>query len=132
MQIKAVLMLIIAVISGISVFGTMVNSVADRRKEIGIKKALGASDGDVMLGFVIENMINSIIAIIFAVAMASVAFIIYAYYERQVVKIEYVVKFYPLTVVLFICYAISVIIGFSLIPAYSATQVNIIDTLRDE
>lgn len=31
--------------------------------------------------------------------------------------IDYVVKFYPLTIVLFIYYAISVILGFSLIPA---------------
>ena len=41
-------------------------------------------------------------------------------------------KIFSCTIVLFLCYSFSVVIGFSLIPAYTATQVNIIDTLRDE
>lgn len=132
LQIKALLMFIIALISGISVFGTMVNSVDKQRKEIGIKKALGASDGDVMAGFVIENIINSLVAIIFSLILVSIVFICYTYHQRQIEMINYTIRFYLFTIVLFLCYSFSVVIGFSLIPAYTATQVNIIDTLRDE
>ena len=131
-QIKAVLMLTVAVISGISLFGTMVNAIGDRRKEIGIKRALGANDGDIMLGFVIENMINSLIAIILAIALVAVIFLFYILYQRQVLMIDYTIDFYPVTIILFVIYTFSSVLGFSLIPAYSATQINIIDTLRDE
>lgn len=132
MQTKAMLLLIVAVISGISVFGTMINSVSDRRKEIGIKKALGASDTSIMLGFVFENLINSLIAIIIATALAGVILLGYSFYQRQILMSDYTVRFYGETIILFVIYTLSSILGFSLLPAYSATQINIIDTLRDE
>ncbi|MBP3326945.1 MAG: FtsX-like permease family protein [Coprococcus sp.] len=132
MQTKAILLLIVAVISGISVFGTMINSVSDRRKEIGIKKALGASDGSIMLGFVFENLINSLIAIIIAAALAGFILLGYIFYQRQIVMSDYTVRFYGETILLFVIYTVSSVLGFSLLPAYSATQINIIDTLRDE
>jgi|GEM_PF-5094866 len=130
--IKAILMLIIAIFSGISVFGTMNNSIADRKKEIGIKKALGASDIDIMISFVIENIINSLLAIVISLGLASLIFIIYAFYMRRILYIDYIIEFYPLTIFLFICYTLSVVIGFSLLPAYRATQIDVIDILRDE
>ena len=77
LQTKTILMLLISVISGISIMGTMVNSVAERKKEIGIKKALGASDADIMGGFLLENIINSLLAIIISVSMTSIMFLGY-------------------------------------------------------
>lgn len=44
---------------------------------------------------------------------------------------DFVVWIYPSTIWLFLCYAFSSILGFSLIPAFRATQVNIIDTIRE-
>lgn len=131
-DIKCALLLVVSLISGISILGTMANSVSDRRKEIGIKKALGAKDTDIMIGFVFENLINSIVAIVFSVFLTSTIFLFYIFYQRQVMMIEYTIKFYPVTWFLFVCYAVSAMIGFSLIPAYSASQINIIDTLRVE
>ncbi len=130
--IKCALMLVVAIISGISVSGMMINSIADRKKEIGIKKALGASDGDIMFGFVFENLINAFLAIFLALALASTVFLIYAHYQRHVQLIDYTIRFYPETIGLFVCYTLSSMIGFGLLPAYRATQVNLIDTLRDE
>ncbi len=130
--IKALIMVIVTIISGLNIFGTMVNSIADRKKEIGVKKALGASDGDIMFGFIVENIINVCIAIILAVAMASILFLGYGYYQRQILYNDYIFVFYPETIILFLTFAISSILGFSLIPAYKASQVNVIDTIRIE
>jgi putative ABC transport system permease protein len=132
MQVKSILLLVVAIISGISICGTMVNSISERKKEIGIKKALGASDGKIMVGFVYENIINCLVAIVIAIALASMVLLAYVYYQRQVLMIDYQVRVYGQTVMLFLIYAFSSVFGFSLLPAYSATQVNIIDTLRDE
>lgn len=129
---KSILMIIVAIVSGISIFGTMINSISDRKKEIGIKKALGASDWDIMRCFIYENIINSCVAIFFAIDLAFVFFLCYVFFQRQILMVDYTVAFFSSTIVLFICYSFSSILGFSLIPAYSAAQVNIIDTIRDE
>lgn len=49
------------VIGGIGVMNTMYTSVLERRREIGIMKALGATDGDIMNIFMIESGIIGLI-----------------------------------------------------------------------
>lgn len=129
---KSIMMIVVSVISGISVFGTMQNSISDRKREIGIKKALGASNSDIMLSFLFENIITALLSILVATGLACLISEIVCFYERKILLTDFIIKIYPNTIVLFLCYSLSSILGFSLIPAYNATQVNIIDTIRTE
>ena len=127
---KALILIIVVIISGINLFGTMVNSVFERKKEIGIKKALGASDSDVMLWFILENMLNVLISIIVALSFSSLLLLLYGLYQRHILFVNYIYVFYPETIIMFLIFAFSSTFGFSLIPAYKASQVNVVDTLR--
>jgi putative ABC transport system permease protein len=42
-------------VGGLSVINTMTMAVAERTREIGIRKAIGASDGQIMLQFILES-----------------------------------------------------------------------------
>ncbi|MHB8170419.1 MAG: ABC transporter permease [Thermincolia bacterium] len=44
-------------VGGLSVINTMIMAVAERTREIGIKKALGARDGDIMAEYLLESAI---------------------------------------------------------------------------
>ena len=129
---KAFIMIIVSLISGISVFGTMKNSISDRKREIGIKKALGASDRDIVFCFMIENMLTAVLAMFITIGIASLISSVVCYYERHVQLVDFALCIYPSTVYLFLCFALSSVIGFSIIPAYHTTQINIVDTIRDE
>ena len=128
---KALIMILVAVLAGISVFGTMENSISARKTEIGIKKALGAGDGAIMFEFLVENIITAFVAMLFSICLVSLALLAYTFYQRRILIMDFVVWIYPSTIWLFLCYAFSSILGFSLIPAFRATQVNIIDTIRE-
>jgi ABC-type antimicrobial peptide transport system permease subunit len=129
---KTLIMLIITIVSGINVFGTLVGAIAERKREIGIKKALGASDGDIMLGFVVENVINAIIATVLAVSVVAILFLIYAYYRRERLFEDYTIILYPTTIILFAIFALSSTFAFSLIPSYRASKTNVVDAIRVE
>ena len=44
-------------VGGLSVINTMIMAVAERTREIGIKKALGARDGDIMAEYLLESAV---------------------------------------------------------------------------
>ncbi len=44
-------------VGGLSVINTMTMSVSERTREIGIRKAIGASDGQIMAQFVLESAV---------------------------------------------------------------------------
>jgi putative ABC transport system permease protein len=127
---KSIIMLVVMIISGINIFGTMAGLIAERKNEIGIKKAMGASDFDIMIGFFIENIISVFKAIVVAAGITSTLAIIYAIYQRHILFNDYQIAIYPATVILLLSYILSSTLGFSLIPSYKASRINIIDTIR--
>ena len=63
LEIVAVVLSVIAgislIVAGLSVMTVMLVSVSERTKEIGIKKSIGASNGKIMLEFILEALIIS-------------------------------------------------------------------------
>ena len=131
-MVKGLLMAIIAVITGIGTFGTIKNNMADRKKELGIKRAVGATDFDILFTVVVENCFNSVVSMFLAFSLVSLILLPYGIFQRKVRLMDYIIYISPATVWLFIFFAFSIVLGFSMIPAYNATQVNVIDAIREE
>ena len=85
-----------------------------------------------MYQLVVENFLNSLMAMLVSTSLCGIVFLSYAFYRKYVVFDPYTITIYPVTMILFFLYVVSVVIGFSLFPAYRASQINLIETLRDE
>ncbi len=113
-------------VGGIGVMAIMMVSVTDRTKEIGVRKALGATRGDILLQFLVEaatlTCIGGLIGIVIGLAFGRLA--------TAVMKIE------ATTPVLYtvIAVAVSIAIGvvFGLLPANRAARLDPIEALRYE
>ena len=57
------------VVASIGIMNTMLTSVMERTREIGIMKAIGATNKDVMLIFIIEGMIVSVVGGVFGIIL---------------------------------------------------------------
>ena len=57
------------IVGGIGVMNVMLVSVTERRREIGIRRALGARSGDIQSQFLIESVILSLLGGLFGVAL---------------------------------------------------------------
>lgn len=114
-------------VGGIGVMNIMLVSVTERTKEIGIRKAIGATKGAIVFQFLLEAMtltaIGGIIGVFLAVAISNI--------------VMFLVPSLPATVELWmigISLAVSVGVGlvFGVLPARKAANLDPIECLRYE
>lgn len=113
-------------VGGIGVMNIMLVSVVERTKEIGIRKAIGATDFDILLQFLMESVIltgiGGILGIAFGLSLATL--------------IGYFIGIVPIfslfTIILALTISMAIGIVFGVTPAKKAAQLNPVDALRTE
>lgn len=112
------------VVGGIGIMNIMLVGVAERTREIGLRKAVGASDGAIVLQFLIEAFIISLIGgALGYIGGYATAFIISWF-------LPYDPSFtWQIAATAFV---LSVVVGivFGLYPAFRAARKNVIESLR--
>ncbi|MFH1248852.1 MAG: ABC transporter permease [archaeon] len=120
------------IVASVNIMNTMYASIIDRTKEIGIFKAIGAKNSEILMIFVTESSVLSIIGGILGVligmgiakvggiAIASAGYAAFQpYFSLQIIS----------SIMLF-----SLVIGIAagLLPSYQASKLKPVDTLRYE
>ncbi|MBW5469088.1 FtsX-like permease family protein [Brevibacillus formosus] len=113
-------------VGGIGVMNIMLVSVTERTREIGIRKALGARYGDIMLQFLIESMIVCLIGGTIGVLLG----IGTAMFASQYVEVPPLLSWESIVIAFGFSSAIGIFFG--LYPAHKAARLNPIDALRYE
>lgn len=112
------------VVSGISVMTTMMMSVGERTREIGIKKAIGAKSLDIWVEFLSESVILTLLG-----SMAGIAFgLLVSGIGCIIVKVPFTVNVSSLLVSALASAAIGAVFG--AYPALKAAKLRPADALR--
>lgn len=124
--------LISVVISGINTANTMFTSILERTKEIGVLKAIGATNGQIMSIFLIEASLLGFIAGVIGAALGAGLS-----YMGGLILVELGFGFLQPFISLYTfigCVLFAVAVGMlsGIIPAYKASQKNPVDSLRYE
>ncbi|MGY4399087.1 putative ABC transport system permease protein [Sphingomonas sp. UYAg733] len=114
------------IVGGIGIMNIMLVSVTERTREIGIRLAIGAVAGEVLLQFLVEAVALSMMGGLIGLVVAQVAVVSLA----PVMKVDWI--FVPQ--INLIAFGISAVIGvvFGYFPARRAAALNPIDALRHE
>jgi len=114
------------VIGGVVIMNVMLATVTERTREIGIRKALGASRNDILLQFLVEACVMS--------AMGGAIGVLIAYGICELAKVTTSIPMHvPISAVI-IAELISAIVGifFGVYPARKAAMLEPIEALRTE
>lgn len=112
------------IVGGIGVMNIMLVTVTERTREIGIRKAIGAKRSDIVVQFLAEAVLLSVIGALVGVAVGLIGS------QFRIVGVQPVVATWSV----FLAFAVAVAIGlfFGIYPANRAASLKPIDALRYE
>lgn len=136
-QNKSLIACAMLLLLGINLYSSFSNALNDRKFEIGVKRAIGASSGSIVRQFLYESLIVMTANIALSVALVTDVFITYKYiYEHTPDKwgnyYEWVIYVNPYSVSMFGICTVTLTVVFGLIFAYKTTQVEIVRYLKAE
>jgi len=114
------------IVGGIGIMNIMLVSVTERTREIGIRIAVGAKTRDILLQFLIESLILSLMGGILGIGIGMVGTIILSSFTQWPILFS--------TTAIFLAFLFSGSVGvfFGFYPARKASLLNPIDALRYE
>lgn len=113
-------------VGGIGIMNIMLVSVTERTREIGIRKAIGAQRGNILIQFLIESMVISLTGGLVGLLLGGIGIKIIAHFMGVAMSVT------PSVAALAIIFSVSVGVVFGLYPANKASKMRPIDALRYE
>jgi putative ABC transport system permease protein len=115
------------VVGGIGIMNIMIVSVVERTREIGLRKALGARDWEILLQFLSESTVLSLLGSLVGIALSYMgALAISHLYPTFAVAISH------FAVALALLFSLAVGTFFGVYPAFKASNLDPIEALRHE
>jgi putative ABC transport system permease protein len=114
------------IVGGIGIMNIMLVSVTERTREIGIRMAIGATEGDVQQQFLIEAVVLSLVGGAVGIASGTAT----SYIITQ--TLEWPVLISPMAIVAAVIFSMAVGIFFGFYPARKAARLDPIEALRYE
>lgn len=114
------------VVGGIGIMNSLVASVESRKNEIGIYIALGARPREILLSFILEAVLISVIGSVFGIGISSAAILM----ANKLIAIPLTINYSNVIISFFGAILCGAIFGY--MPAKKASQLNPIDAIRLE
>ncbi len=119
------------IVGAIGIMNSMYTSVLERTKDIGIMKAIGARNSDILKIFVIESGLIGLVGGMFGVILGTAMALIIGSISKNsgfllIIKIE------PLILIFGLAFAFFVGVISGILPAYQASKLKPVDALRYE
>jgi len=114
------------IVGGIGIMNIMMVSVTERTREIGIRKALGATYSNIMMQFMIESMVIGIVGGIIGIGIGCIASELIAKFGNFTTVIT------ALPIIVSFVFSVGIGLFFGIYPARKAAKLDPIEALRYE
>ncbi|MCK9272199.1 ABC transporter permease [Candidatus Gracilibacteria bacterium] len=116
---------IVLVVSGIGIMNIMYAGVAERRREIGIMKSIGARKKDILLQFLIESIILTIIGGLVGIILGETMILLFnSATPYTIIRSDF-------GMILSLIFAMIIGVSFGIYPANKAANLDPVDALKN-
>lgn len=131
-QTKGLVSIVLLLLLGINLYSSFSNALNDRKFEIGVKRAIGASGWQIMGQFLAESVLVMLLNILLSVVLVTDALTLYKLWWQHVHEGLWVVEFSPHSLWMFAVCSVTLTVVFSMLFAYKSTRVEIVQYLKAE
>ena len=114
------------IVGGIGIMNIMLVSVTERTREIGLRQAVGAKTGDILMQFLVEAVTLSLLGGIVGIAVGLAASLLISHFAKWSTAVS------PLSILLAFLFSALVGVFFGYYPARKAAFMDPIEALRYE
>ena len=114
------------IVGGIGIMNIMLVSVTERTREIGLRQAVGAKTGDILMQFLVEAVTLSLLGGIVGIAVGLAASVLISHFAKWSTAVS------PLSILLAFLFSALVGVFFGYYPARKAAYMDPIEALRYE
>ncbi len=129
---KAVIAAFLFLLLGINLYSSFSNALADRKFEIGVKRALGASSWAIVRQFLTEGILVMLANTLLSVILVADILCLYRLYVHLTVGETWILHISGFSAAMFAVCSLTLTVVFSAIFGYKSTQVEIIQYLKAE
>ena len=115
---KGFITITLLVLLGINLYSSFSNALEHRKYEIGVKRAIGASNGNIMKQFLYEGIVVMFFNIIASIIIVTNALIVYKLYYQILNKSVWTVDVSVYSILMFLVCSVFLTIAFSLLFAF--------------
>lgn len=136
-RLKMLITVALLVLLGINLYSSFSNALNERKFEVGVRRAIGASKWDIVKQFLYEGLLVMFANIFISVWLVLTAALTYKVIREHTAENEFGRYVFTLTISphsigMFAVCSLTLTLVFSLIFAYKTTQVQVVDHLKSE
>lgn len=136
-RLKMLITVALLVLLGINLYSSFSNALNERKFEVGVRRAIGASRWDIVRQFLYEGLLVMFTNILISVWLVLTAALTYKVAREHMAGNEFGRYVFTLTISphsigMFAACSLTLTLVFSLIFAYKTTQVQVVDHLKSE
>jgi putative ABC transport system permease protein len=126
----AFIAIFIIVVSGLNMLNCLFFSIKERIGEIGIRKAIGATKISIMVQFIFESMLITMVGVIIGIGIVTFLFIVLSAFSIEIFRAQIVFAISKEMILSTIIVLLLQGVLFSIIPARYAANIKIVNALR--